>query len=217
MYGKIRRTIALANSDGICYFCHDVLHTSFIPHPNKGKEPHHLVKLFSYSKTSDAILRYAFRRYFLTVSGDKFISNATCTQERPRTSHSTRHAISSGGSSKDRMYATARRGAIEDNCARIARCCLSMPSRWGLQSAHARGDVAGLPPVSFLPESGKLFHGRKFADKVCSVFVRREVVHRLVLQPRAFLELRAVVRVLRAVRAQHQRQLALAAIHPVAV
>lgn len=36
MYGEIRRTIALANSDGICYFCHDVLHASFI-RPHKGK------------------------------------------------------------------------------------------------------------------------------------------------------------------------------------
>nr|DAE57343.1 MAG TPA: hypothetical protein [Caudoviricetes sp.] len=112
---------------------------------HKGKEPHRLVKLFSYSKTSDAILRYAFRRYFLTVSGDRFISNATCTQERPRTSHSTRHAISSGGSSKDRMYATARRGAIEDNCARIARCCLSMLCA-GACRALTRGEAC-LPPV----------------------------------------------------------------------
>ena len=125
-------------------FCHDVLHASFIP-PNKGKEPHRLVKLFSYSKTSDAILRYAFRRYFLTVSGDRFISNATCTQERPRTSHSTRHAISSGGSSKDRMYATARRGAIEDNFSRIARCCLSMLCA-GACRALTRGEAC-LPPV----------------------------------------------------------------------
>lgn len=145
MYGEIRRTIALANSDGICYFCHDVLHAPFIPPLNKGKEPHRLVKLFSYSKTSDAILRYAFRRYFLTVSGDRFISNATCTQERPRTSHSTRHAISSGGSSKDRMYATARRGAIEDNFARIARCCLSMLCA-GACRALTRGEAC-LPPV----------------------------------------------------------------------
>ena len=113
--------------------------------PHKGKEPHRLVKLFSYSKTSDAILRYAFRRYFLTVSGDRFISNATCTQERPRTSHSTRHAISSGGSSKDRMYATARRGAIEDNFARIARCCLSMLCA-GACRALTRGEAC-LPPV----------------------------------------------------------------------
>lgn len=126
-------------------FCHDVLHASFIP-PHKGKEPHHLVKLFSYSKTSDAILRYAFRRYFLTVSGDRFISNATCTQERPRTSHSTRHAISSGGSSKDWMYATARRGAIEDNFARIARCCLSMLCA-GACRALTRGEA--LPPARF--------------------------------------------------------------------
>ena len=117
-----------------------VIHT-----PHKGKEPHRLVKLFSYSKTSDAILRYAFRRYFLTVSGDRFISNATCTQERPRTSHSTRHAISSGGSSKDRMYATACRGAIEDNFARIARCCLSMLCA-GACRALTRGE-ARLPPV----------------------------------------------------------------------
>ena len=125
-----------------------VIHT-----PNKGKEPHRLVKLFSYSKTSDAILRYAFRRYFLTVSGDRFISNATCTQERPRTSHSTRHAISSGGSSKDRMYATARRGAIEDNCARIARCCLSMLCA-GACRALTRGETC-LPPVFLsVPDSG---------------------------------------------------------------
>ena len=117
-----------------------VIHT-----PHKGKEPHRLVKLFFYSKTSDAILRYAFRRYFLTVSGDRFISNATCTQERPRTSHSTRHAISSGGSSKDRMYATARRGAIEDNFARIARCCLSMLCA-GACRALTRGEAC-LPPV----------------------------------------------------------------------
>ena len=117
-----------------------VIHT-----PHQGKEPHRLVKLFSYSKTSDAILRYAFRRYFLTVSGERFISNATCTQERPRTSHSTRHAISSGGSSKDRMYATARRGAIEDNFARIARCCLSMLCA-GACRALTRGE-ARLPPV----------------------------------------------------------------------
>lgn len=122
-----------------------MLHASFIP-PHKGKEPHRLVKLFSYSKTSDAILRYAFRRYFLTVSGDRFISNATCTQERPRTSHSTRHAISSGGSSKDRMYATARHGAIEDNCARIARCCLSMLCTRACR-ALTRGET--LPPARF--------------------------------------------------------------------
>ena len=148
MYGEIRRTIALANSDGICYFCHDVLHASFIP-PHKGKEPHRLVKLFSSPKTSDAILRYAFRRYFLTVSGDRFISNATCTQERPRTSHSTRHAISSGGSSKDRMYATARRGAIEDNFARIARCCLSMLCA-GACRALTRGETLQVSrPFSF--------------------------------------------------------------------
>ena len=144
MYGKICRTIALANSDGICYFLSRrapcVIHT-----PHKGKEPHRLVKLFSYLKTSDAILRYAFRRYFLTVSGARFISNATCTQERPRTSHSTRHAISSGGSSKDRMYATARRGAIEDNFARIAWCCLSMLCA-GACRALTRGEAC-LPPV----------------------------------------------------------------------
>ena len=134
-------------------FCHDVLHASSIP-LHKGKEPHRLVKLFSYSKTSDAILRYAFRRYFLTVSGDRFISNATCTQERPRTSHSTRHAISSGGSSKDRIYATARRGAIEDNCARIARCCLSMLCA-GACRALTRGEtLQASRPFSFLPESG---------------------------------------------------------------
>lgn len=125
-----------------------VIHT-----PHKGKEPHRLVKLFFYPKTSDAILRYAFRRYFLTVSGDRFISNATCTQDRPRTSHSTRHAISSGGSSKDRMYATARRGAIEDNCARIARCCLSMLCA-GACRALTRGET-GLPPVFLsVPDSG---------------------------------------------------------------
>ena len=176
-----------------------VIHT-----PHKGKEPHRLVKLFSYLKTSDAILRYAFRRYFLTVSGDRFISNATCTQERPRTSHSTRHAISSGGSSKDRIYATARRGAIEDNFARIARCCLSMLCAGACRALTRGGRLQRPRPFSFLPDSGKLFHGREFADEVCSVLVGCEVVHRLVLQPCALLELRAVVRVLRAVRAEHQ-------------
>lgn len=132
-----------------------VIHT-----PYKGKEPHRLVKLFSYSKTSDAILRYAFRRYFLTVSGDRFISNATCTQERPRTSHSTRHAISSGGSSKDRMYATARRGAIEDNFARIARCCLSMLCT-GACRALTRGETLQVSrPFPFpCPNRAQLFYG----------------------------------------------------------
>ena len=68
-----------------------------------------------------------------------------------------------------------------------------------------------------MPESGKLFHRRQFADEVRSVLVRREVVHRLILQPRPLLELGAIVRVLRAVRAKQQRQLALAAVDPVAV
>ena len=68
-----------------------------------------------------------------------------------------------------------------------------------------------------MPDSGKLFHRCQLADEVRSVLVRRKVVHRLVLQPRPLLELRAVVRVLRAVRAEHQRQLALAAVDPVAV
>ena len=59
--------------------------------------------------------------------------------------------------------------------------------------------------------------GGEFADQVAAVLVRRKVVLRLVLQPRPLLELRAVILVLRAVRAQYQRQLALAAVDPVAV
>ena len=35
----------------------------------------------------------------------------------------------------------------------------------GLQNAVAR-EVAELRPFPFLPESGKLFHGREFADEV---------------------------------------------------
>ena len=66
-------------------------------------------------------------------------------------------------------------------------------------------------------ESGKLFHCCQLADEVAAVLVRREAVHRLVLKAGTLLELRAIVRVLRAVRAEHERQLALAAIHPVAV
>ena len=62
-----------------------------------------------------------------------------------------------------------------------------------------------------------LLHRRELADQVAAVLVRREVVHRLVLQPRPLLELGAIVRVLRTVRAEHQRQLALAAIYAVAV
>ena len=72
-------------------------------------------------------------------------------------------------------------------------------------------------PFEFCPNRAQLFHRRELADQVAAVLVRRKVVHRLVLQPRPLLELRAIVRVLRAVRAQHERQLALAAIHAVAV
>ena len=68
-----------------------------------------------------------------------------------------------------------------------------------------------------MPDSGKLFHRCQLADQVRSVLVRRKVVHRLVLQSGPLLELCAIVRVLRAVRAEHERQLSLAAIHPVAV
>jgi len=72
-------------------------------------------------------------------------------------------------------------------------------------------------PFEFCPIRAQLFHRCQLADQVAAVLVRREVVHRLVLKAGTLLELRAVVRVLRAVRAQHQRELALAAVHPVAV
>ena len=68
-----------------------------------------------------------------------------------------------------------------------------------------------------MPESGKLFHRCQLADQVAAVLVRRKVVHRLALQPRPLLELRAVVRVFWTVRTQHERQLSLAAVDPVAV
>ena len=64
-------------------------------------------------------------------------------------------------------------------------------------------------PFEFCPNRAQLFHRRELADQVAAVLVRRKVVHRLVLQPRPLLELRAVILVLRAVRAQYQRQLAL--------
>ena len=68
-----------------------------------------------------------------------------------------------------------------------------------------------------MPESGKLFHRCQLAEQVTAVHVRREAVHRLVLKAGALLKLGAIVRVFRAVRAEHERQLSLAAIHAVAV
>jgi hypothetical protein len=103
---------------------HDILILQGLPGPlfTQKKLPHHLVGQFLFSCWSDEILWYARCRYFFTASTDRLCSIATCTQLFRRTSHSMMHAASSSGSSKDKIYAMALLGAIEDSCARIALC-----------------------------------------------------------------------------------------------
>ena len=103
---------------------HDILFLQVLPGLlfTQEKWPHHSVGPFLFPFWSDAILWYARCRYFFTASTDRLCSIATCTQLFRRTSRSMMHAASSGGSSKDKIYSTARRGAIADNSARIRLC-----------------------------------------------------------------------------------------------
>nr|DAP41276.1 MAG TPA: hypothetical protein [Caudoviricetes sp.] len=90
----------------------------------------------------------------------------------------------------------------------------------GACRALTRGETLQVSrPFPFpCPIRAQLFHRRELADQVAAVFVGREVVQRAILETGALFEQFAVTRlILRAVCAQHERQLALLAVYPVAI